>query len=208
MVARCAFLCICGGHRIWQESGTVWWLNGEAHSEGTERGHVMWYVIWVETGKEHQVRTMIEKQISSDSYERIVIPEKLIQKKIKGKWQKIQSVLIPGYIFVVAEDITDFARELSGILTFARMLTVDGRITAIYPEEEAVLRRLVDKDEVVDISKGIIVDDKVIITEGPLKGMEGMIKKIDRHRRTAAIEIEMFDRKVLMNVGLEIVEKK
>ena len=147
---------------------------------------------------------MIEKQISSDCYERIVNPEKLIQKKIKGKWQKIQSVLIPGYIFVVAEDITDFARELSGILTFARMLTVDGRITAIYPEEEAVLRRLVDKDEVVDISKGIIVDD----TEGPLKGMEGMIKKIDRHRRTAAIEIEMFDRKVLMNVGLEIVEKR
>ena len=119
----------------------------------------MWYVIWVETGKEHQVRTMIEKQISSDCYERIVIPEKLIQKKIKGKWQKIQSVLIPGYIFVVAEDITDFARELSGILTFARMLTVDGRITAIYPEEEAVLRRLVDKDEIVDISRGIIVDD-------------------------------------------------
>ena len=52
------------------------------------------------------------------------------------------------------------------------------------------------------------MDDKVIITEGPLKGMEGMIKKIDRHRRTAAIEIEMFDRKVLMNVGLEIVEKR
>lgn len=168
----------------------------------------MWYVIWVETGKEHQVRSMIEEQVSFDSYERIVIPEKLIQKKIKGKWQKIQSVLIPGYIFVVAEDITDFARELSGILTFARMLTVDGRITAIYPEEEAILRRLVDKDEVVDISKGIIADDRVIITEGPLKGMEGMIKKIDRHRRTVAIEIEMFDRKVLMNVGLEIVEKR
>ena len=109
---------------------------------------------------------------------------------------------------MVAEDITDFAGELSGILTFARMLTVDGRITAIYPEEEAVLRRLVDKDEVVDISKGIIVDDRIIITEGPLKGMEGMIKKIDRHRRTVAIEIEMFDRKVLMNVGLEIVEKR
>ena len=108
----------------------------------------------------------------------------------------------------MAEDITDFARELSGILTFARMLTVDGRITAIYPEEEAILRRLVDKDEVVDISKGIIADDRVIITEGPLKGMEGMIKKIDRHRRTVAIEIEMFDRKVLMNVGLEIVEKR
>lgn len=27
-----------GGHRIWQESGTVLWLNGEAHSEGIERG--------------------------------------------------------------------------------------------------------------------------------------------------------------------------
>jgi transcriptional antiterminator NusG len=37
--------------------------------------------------------------------------------------------------------------------------------------------------------------------------MEGIIRKIDRHKRTADIELEMFGRVVRVPVALEIVSK-
>ncbi|MFR3950420.1 MAG: hypothetical protein ACLTZM_27535 [Ruminococcus sp.] len=45
------------------------------------------------------------------------------------------------------------------------------------------------------------------LSQGPLTGMEGSIRRIDRHKRIAHLEIEMFGRTVEMKVGLEIIEK-
>ena len=168
----------------------------------------MWYVIWVETGKEHKVRGVLENLVPADTYEKIVIPEKAIQKKVKGQWRKVQSVLFPGYLFVVAEDITEFAAALNEVPEFTKMLKSGDVISAIHPKEEAVLERLVEKDEMVDMSYGIIENDRVQILEGPLMGMEGLVKKINRHKRIAVLEMEMFERVMQVEVGVEIVEKR
>ena len=168
----------------------------------------MWYVIWVESGKEHKVREMLESQVPAETYDRIVIPEKRIQKKFKGEWKEVQSVLFPGYLFVVAEDITEFASALNAVPEFTKMLKMDNEIAAIYPEEEAVLKRLVDADEIVKMSEGMIENDQVVIFDGPLKGMEGTIKRINRHKRVALIQMELFERVMQVEVGLEIVEKR
>ena len=39
-------------------------------------------------------------------------------------------------------------------------------------------------------------NDRVQIVSGPLTGMEGSIRRIDRHKRIAHLEIEMFGRTV------------
>lgn len=39
------------------------------------------------------------------------------------------------------------------------------------------LTKFSNKDHVVDISNGIIENDKIIINEGPLIGLEGLITK-------------------------------
>ena len=60
----------------------------------------------------------------------------------------------------------------------------------------------------IGISKGIIKDGKSIITSGPLKGRECLIRRIDRHKRTAEIEIPLVDKSTRVTVGLEIYEKQ
>ena len=45
------------------------------------------------------------------------------------------------------------------------------------------------------------------VRSGPLKGQEDIIRKIDRHKRTAQIEISFGDQKIQVTVGLEIYEK-
>ncbi len=64
-----------------------------------------------------------------------------------------------------------------------------------------------DAAHVVRMSEGVIEGDTVRVTRGPLMGREGLIRKIDRHKRRAYLEVTMFGRTVPASVGLEIVRK-
>lgn len=57
------------------------------------------------------------------------------------------------------------------------------------------------------MSKGVIRNGRPVITSGPLKGREGLIRKIDRHKRIADIEIPLAGERRQVTVGLEIYEK-
>ena len=63
------------------------------------------------------------------------------------------------------------------------------------------------KDGILEISKGIIVDQKLTILSGPLKGRESQIKKIDRHKRKAWVSVNLFGKERLIVVGLEVFQK-
>ena len=73
--------------------------------------------------------------------------------------------------------------------------------------EVNLLKRLGGDEQIVEMSIGVIEHDKIIINEGPMQGLEGFIRKIDRHKRLARIEIEMFGQVVEAQVGVEIVSK-
>ena len=78
------------------------------------------------------------------------------------------------------------------------------------PLDEAEVRFLLEfgmGEQIVSMSEGIIENDNVVVITGPLKGNEGLIRKIDRHKRRAYLEIEMFGRKIETQVGLEIVAR-
>ena len=57
------------------------------------------------------------------------------------------------------------------------------------------------------MSSGYIEGDKIIITEGPLKNLEGTIRKLDRHKRTAVVQIKMMGQLRDVVMGVEIVKK-
>ena len=156
----------------------------------------MWYVIQVRTGKEEEICFQCEKLIEKEILEKCFIPHYEQMKRYQGKWHKEQRILFPGYVFLVSD-----AKER---LPFA-LKRVTGLTKLIGTGDEVVP---LTEEEVDGMSKGLIVNDQVIIREGPLKGNEGLIKKIDRHKRRAYLELEMFGRTVETQVGLEIVEKR
>ena len=46
-----------------------------------------------------------------------------------------------------------------------------------------------DGNHTVRMSEGYISGDKITVTRGPLMGFEGDIRKIDRHKRRAYIDV-------------------
>ena len=64
-----------------------------------------------------------------------------------------------------------------------------------------------DERRVVEMSEGIMEGSKVVVLRGPLRGHEAEIKRIDRHRRMAELEVSMLGRMKTIRLGLEIVSK-
>ena len=64
-----------------------------------------------------------------------------------------------------------------------------------------------DREHVVRMSEGYIDGDKVVVTRGPLMGFEGQIRRVDRHKRRAYLDVTMFGRTVPTSFGLVIGRK-
>lgn len=171
----------------------------------------MWYVIQTLAGQEEIVKQMLEKYLPGDSYEECKILYYIRKKRYRGEWHEVKERFLPGYLFLVA-DSPWVAKEALKKVTrtrFSRLLR-DYQENEIYPvsrEEEEFLKKLAGDKEEVEFSYGVVEGDRVRVVSGSLMGMESVIRKIDRHKRVAYIEMQIFGEVKLVEVGLEIVEK-
>jgi len=115
--------------------------------------------------------------------------------------------MFPGYFFVDTDDIEELALQLQKVEGFSTVLTVNKKFYPLTGKDADLTEDLYNNKGIFDVSKGIIEGDEIVITSGPLKGQEGLIKRIDRHKRLACLEFVMFDQVVKGAVGLEIIEK-
>ena len=168
----------------------------------------MWYVIQVKTGTEEEIRRQCEKVIEKDILERCFIPYCEQMKRYHGEWHKEKKILFPGYVFLVSADEETLFFRLKKVFGLTKLIGTGHEIVPLEDEEIRFLQEFGRENQIVSMSEGIIEHDRVVVTKGPLKGNEGLNRKIDRHKRKAWLEVEMFGRKIETQVGLEIVEKR
>lgn len=162
-------------------------------------------MIQVTTGKEEQILDMIKKYGAQEYLKECFIPKYERRRKYLGQWHQEEAVLFPGYIFIISDEVEDLYLALKQVPQLTKLLGVGEKWTPMTKEDIEIMERLSGKDRVVRFSEGYMVGNKVVVLEGPLQGMEGVIKKIDRHKRKAYLEIPMFGRVLNAQVGLEIV---
>ena len=130
-------------------------------------------------------------------------------KRTGGQWRRVTETLFPGYIFIETSRPAEAAVALRRTPTFTRLLGGnDDKFIPLSADEVTWLEVFTTaKGHVVEMSEGIIEGDNVIVTDGPLKGHEALISKVDRHKRLAYLDMQMFGRTKTVRVGLEIVRK-
>lgn len=167
----------------------------------------MWYVVQVRTGTEESILLQCQRKVPTTVLERCFIPYYEEKKRIQGKWTTQKKVLFPGYVFVITETIEELYQQLKIIIGLTKLLGTGEDIVALSEREVNFLSSFGGEKQVVEMSEGIIEQSQIIITSGPLEGREALIKRIDRHKRKAYLEMEMFGRMQMVEVGLEIVAK-
>lgn len=137
----------------------------------------MWYVVQVRSGTEHNIRIQCNKKIPNTIMERCFIPYYEEKKKQNGSWNTLQKILFPGYIFMITEDVEKLFFHLKTIEGMTKLIGAGNDIIPLTEEEIIFLQRLGGDEQIVSMSEGIIEGTQVIITSGPLMGMEGLIQK-------------------------------
>ena len=169
----------------------------------------MWYAIWTTTGAEGKLCEWIKDCISDSLYEDCFVPIVEQNRKFKGEWKIFKKPLFPGYLFVkTGEDkIMEFAKKLKNTLQFAMILSTEGKYTPIKESETYLIEGAYNNNGTLGTSIGMIEGDEIKIISGPLIGMEGAIRSINRHKRTAIIELKLFGRTSKLTIGLDIRSK-
>ncbi len=167
----------------------------------------MWYVMQVRTGSEENIQLQCQRNISSNIMRDCFIPYYEEKRNIQGEWKIQRKILFPGYVFLDSMELTQLYMDLKQVSGLTKLLKTGDEVIPLTEEEVGFLQSFGGEEQVVAMSEGIIENSNVVVTSGPLIGKEGYIKKIDRHKRKAFLEMEMFGRVQKIQVGLEIVVK-
>lgn len=153
--------------------------------------------------------TLIESYQDECSIKELFIPQYEIMKRLQGEWVMRREILLPGYVFVDTKQPEVIKEILLRIPQFTRLLGNNDTFLPLADSEVKFLNAFCSPGHrIIDCSSGIIEGDKTIILKGPLMGHTGLIRKIDRHKRLAYLEMSICGRVKTVKLGLEIVKKQ
>lgn len=173
------------------------------------QGKAKWYVVQVCAGREEAVRALICQFVDDRLLDECFVPQYETKINFRGTWVNRTKPLFPGYLIVVTQCVEDVERELRGVPAFTKLLGSEVAFTPLAQEEIAWISAFTSEDSrVVGMSEGIAEGDEITILKGPLMNHVGWIKGINKRKRIAYLEIQMFGRTITTKVGLELVRKK
>ncbi|AJQ29989.1 hypothetical protein JBW_04660 [Pelosinus fermentans JBW45] len=136
---------------------------------------------------------------------RKLFPEvELIYPKRRISWRKQGAViglvrpLFDGYLFISCprEKIRGFDQLLRiRKLNIAWLVYSGEALVPILNEEKELIQRLMGSDGIVEVSTVVKHDEQLQILNGPLVGLEHIVKKVSHRNRRITVEVSMLDEK-------------
>lgn len=161
-------------------------------------------MIQTRAGNEEHISFTCRERVCRGSEEAFTMKKEMV-KKIRGEWIRGIYPLFPGYVFFETHDIEDLFYRLKRLPALTKIVRTGDEFTPLAPEEEDILRKLGGVIHIIKASAGFMEGDRVRIFDGPMKGMEGSILRINRHKSIAEVSIEFLGAKRKIPLALEIV---
>lgn len=168
----------------------------------------MWYAVRTMEGEEEAVKRRVGEMAPQESGWECRVLYCIHKKRYLGEWHEERERLLPGYLFFVADGPEPVSRALGRITGYAGLGGGGMEACPVDREEEELLERLAGGTEEIGMSYGVIRDGVLKVKEGALVGLEGAVRKIDRHKRKGYINLSFPGmEKKLVGIGLEVTEK-
>lgn len=172
-----------------------------------------WYVIQVRTGQEQAMAQLIQRASSGAEaageqqlLEECFTPLFETRRKYQGEWQPVTKQLLPGYLVAVTSSPEALAAKLRAMPEFTRMLSVGESFVPLNEAERGWIDEFTSRGQrVVPMSMAVKTGDALVVTFGPLKGREGMIVRVNRHKCLATVELSIGGKRVSTTVGLGVL---
>ncbi|MDR2360364.1 MAG: hypothetical protein LBD85_03655 [Oscillospiraceae bacterium] len=185
--------------------------------------HANWYILFVQTLKEQDVRLRLTAALPADQYV-VFLPTKVFAKKKDGERMYVRKPIFAGYVFVAAEQdesavfaaIDPLVRRDDRVYRFlseVRTITdEDGKDRLHWhirlpDQDKLLLDTLLDGDYNIPAFDAIRVGDRIELAPGHI--LEGfanniVLKSVNRHRGTGIIEFDLFGKTRREEVALNV----
>ncbi|MEX2445466.1 MAG: antiterminator LoaP [Alkalispirochaeta sp.] len=170
------------------------------------------YVFQILTGEEQRFITLAHNALLRNQLEdtRVWWPRRKLTIRRRGRRIRTVAPLFPGYLVIEAPMIDALRlRTLRNCTGFVRFLKTNQDIRPLDGEDLELVRHFLSFGEIVEHSKVTFdVNNRIVVQEGPLKGLEGRIVKVDKRKGRAKIQLDMYDNSFRIDLGFEVIAEK
>ena len=161
-----------------------------------------WYAVHTRSHFEQKVyKGLNEKSIE------VFLPKVQVMSRRRDRRKKILVPLLPGYVFVrSAMDPEEYWGVIKTV-GVVRMVGFEGRPAAANEEEIASLMILDGTDRTVQNRSYMKRGDRVMIMEGPLKGLVGFYLRHKGHSDKVVVSVELLQRSLAVEIEDWALEK-
>lgn len=173
-----------------------------------------WYVIQVWSGYELATCDIIKRTCEEIDrlnladeplVEEVFYPRYTARTKFHGEWKEVERALLPGYVIASTSRPEDLSMVLRSIPKLTKMLALGETFVPLRKEERLWIEESTKQgNRVVPMSLAVGKGDSFTVTEGPLKGKEGLVIRVNRHKCIAIVELHVGQMTIRTKVGMAI----
>ena len=153
-------------------------------------GELRWYAVRVPAGSERAFAEGCRRELGADMLEGCFAPCRERYVRRQGAWRVELAPLFSGHVFAASRDAAALAKGLGQLPFPASIAGGEGHAhVPLAAGVQAWLASALDEAHVLRASEGRIEGGVLTVERGPLQGSERIVRKIDRHRRTAYVEL-------------------
>jgi transcriptional antiterminator NusG len=171
-----------------------------------------YYALQVKTRSEELFikRAILAMTSGQDRDLRIIFPRRKMSIRKTGALKTVLEPVFPGYIFLETPNLPDetywLLRTTPG---FYRFLPDNRLPQPLDGKDLATLKHFMSFGPYADKSKvSFDASDRINVVEGPLKGLEGRIIKVDKRKGRAKVKLDMYDESFLIDLAFEVLGQK
>ncbi len=156
------------------------------------------------TGKEQSVADQIHTACPNV---RTTTMRQLKYKTCKKVKTREESILLPSYVFFEAPSSMEPSIEFP-MQNVIRILAMDSGIWQLQGEDERFVKWLFQYDGLLGFSQAYKEGDQIRIVSGPLKDMEGKIRRVDKRGMSGQVILSFYGKAIPVWLGFELIQKK
>jgi transcriptional antiterminator NusG len=171
------------------------------------QGRMPFYALQIWTGNEARFLALAGQKLQGMTA-RLLWPRRSLRIRRLGAWHDSLAPIFPSYVFLQADSVDPVLyADLKRVPGFIRFLPSNEKIAPLEKSDQDLLSHFLSFGEVVQKSVAYFDENRSIrIVSGPLKGLEGMIVRVDRRKGRAKVRLAMYNNSFEVDFGFDSLE--
>lgn len=138
------------------------------------------------------------------------LPLRVLLERRRGKIFKRNAAVFPGYVFALFASSEDAVGRLAALREaedFFRFLPSNKTPRPLSERDLKTVRHFLANENAPKLSRvSFDENNRIVVLEGALKGLEGNIIAVDRRKRRAKVRLDLCENAFTIDLSFEVIE--